>query len=118
ARVETVSQQLFALEDGRGDSEPVLASSRAMVLDERLAPVARTRDAVQACLERRVSAGRCLCEQGRERAVGQHDVGIDERDPARARRAGADETRSRKSTAAVGENRDRITANALERLIR
>ncbi len=81
--VEAVLEQRVAADDGRDEPEPVLAAAVAMVLHQRLSPVARARLAELAGLERVVAVALELVDE-----VAQVAAGAARRRRRSARRSG------------------------------
>src|SRR6476646_7573913 len=76
ARVEADLEQRLALEHGRHEAEPVLAPARAVMVRERLPPVARAGNALESRLNRVEAARHELVTQTRERARPEHGVRV------------------------------------------
>ena len=91
------SSRTRAIEDRRDEAEPALAAAGAVVVGERLPPVAGAADAVQPGLQAGVAAGLELVEQSRERA----------RRPGRRRRRRARRARTPRPARRAGARRRR-----------
>ena len=116
--VEPDRQEGVPLEQGGDQTEPVLAPSGPMVLDQGPTPIPVSRHTVQAGLQADIATLPELVEEVAQRGVRKDDVGIHEGNPARTGLSYAHAAGSRDAPTAVRKDAFSVAAGDLERPIR